>query len=79
VTWISSDPSKAAIDAAIGAVRGVAPATVLITAAATDGSGITRTATLTVNDVFIVLGDERLLASAAGGVWLSINIKSLWG
>jgi len=69
VTWTSSDPTRAAIDAAAGTVRGVATGTAVITATATDGSGITGTATLTVRGSgspeasvsAITLGDENLI------------------
>src|SRR6218665_683250 len=47
VTWTSSDPSKAAVDAA-GAVTGIAKGVAVITAAATDGSLAKGTVTVTV-------------------------------
>src|SRR6218665_3848667 len=47
VSWSSSDPSKAAVDAN-GLATGVAEGTATITATAKDGSGVTGTATVTV-------------------------------
>ncbi|WP_290818383.1 Ig domain-containing protein, partial [Ferrovibrio sp.] len=47
VTWSSSDPSKATVDAN-GLATGVAEGTATITAVAKDGSGITSTIVLTV-------------------------------
>src|SRR6218665_2444236 len=71
VTWSSSDPSKAAIDAS-GLVTLIAPGTITITAVAADESGAAGVATLTVmgsNDAAIALGDENFLTPlpAAGG------------
>src|SRR6218665_3681806 len=51
VTWTSSAPAIARIDASAGIVSGVAPGTAAITATAADGSGITGTATVTVTAV----------------------------
>src|SRR6218665_1614613 len=48
VTWTTSDPAKAAIDPASGAVTGIAKGTAVITAVATDGSLAKGTVTVTV-------------------------------
>src|SRR6218665_928149 len=74
VTWTSSDPTKASIDAS-GTVTPIAPGTITITAVASDGSGTVGTALLTVlgsNDASvsaIALGDENfpLPVPSAGG------------
>lgn len=50
VTWSSSDPSLATIDASTGIATGVAPGTVTITATS---EGKTGTATLTVNPIAV--------------------------
>src|SRR6218665_2457859 len=48
VRWTTSDPTKAAIDPASGAVTGIAKGTAVITAVATDGSLAKGTVTVTV-------------------------------
>src|SRR6218665_4049175 len=48
VTWTSSDPSKASVNPASGAVTGIAKGVAVITAAATDGSLAKGTVTVTV-------------------------------
>src|SRR6218665_3173649 len=67
VTWTSSDPSKATIDASTGTVTGVALGSVAITATVADGGSIAGTATLTVNSTVIALGDEHLTVEVAAG------------
>gem|GEM_PF-7112480 len=52
LTWSSSNTAVATVTA-VGFVRGIAPGTVTITAAAQDGSGVTATATVTVLDPYV--------------------------
>src|SRR6218665_633219 len=69
VRWTSSDPSKASVDPASGAVRGIAAGRVAIIASvADDGNGIVGVAALTVKDndasvSAIALGDENFNAA----------------
>ena len=52
LTWSSSNTAIATVTA-VGFVRGIAPGTVTITAAAQDGSGVVGTATVTVLDPYV--------------------------
>ncbi len=50
VTWTSSNPGVATVDAYTGVVKGIAVGTAVITATAKDGSGVTATYTVTVTN-----------------------------
>ena len=53
VTWSSSDPAVATVDAN-GLVTAVAPGTATVTAATTDGSGLTASCTVTVPEPLVL-------------------------
>jgi len=65
MTWTSSNPDKATIEASTGIATGVAIGATTITAAAADGSGVIQTTTLTVTstDTAIALGDENFIVA----------------
>lgn len=86
VTWSSSDPAKATVNAATGVVTGVASGTVAIKATSTVAPTVSGIATLTVapapaaatisiNSVTTAGGAPVVLANVAGQINVALNLE----
>ncbi len=84
VTWSSSNPAIATVDAASGLVKGVAAGTVTITAMAADGSNVKATCNLTVtihggyDDILILQGSGTDAYLDIGRWGNQINASNLY-
>ncbi|GEM_PF-1006547 len=67
LTWTSSNTNIATVNGTglIGTVRGIEKGTVTITAAATDGSGVKSTKTITVENIFVSIETNCILLGSS--------------
>ena len=75
VIWSSSDPAKATVNSS-GLVTLIAAGSVIITATAQDGSGVTGTKALTINQVNIAVSAISVTGNATGAVGGTIQLAA---